>query len=277
MDFTLNDEQRLLKDSAERFLEKEYPFAARRRRPETTRNLRSETWKAFANRYWPAKYLIDRTGVIRYRHFGEGNTVETELAIQSLLMEVEPSLSLPDPMRPLRESDYPGVVCYPPTPELYLGARRGRIGNREGLQEGKTVEYVLPDARQEDIFYAEGPWRAAADHLTFSGGGGGAILVKYSAKEVNLVLSAKEDGTGGEAIVWLNQNGRPLPKEEIGEDVAIDPKGRAFIRAAGPRMVRLIQNPSFGTHELRLFTQSKGLTLYAFTFVSCKVSPQEET
>jgi thiol-disulfide isomerase/thioredoxin len=42
-------------------------------------------WRAYGNRYWPAFYLIDKNGVVRYRHFGEGRYQETEAAIVSLL------------------------------------------------------------------------------------------------------------------------------------------------------------------------------------------------
>jgi peroxiredoxin len=43
--------------------------------------------KSFENQYWPAKYLIDKDGIIRYVHFGEGDYDETEQAIQQLLKE----------------------------------------------------------------------------------------------------------------------------------------------------------------------------------------------
>ena len=42
-------------------------------------------WRAYGNRYWPAFYLIDKNGVVRYSHFGEGRYRETEAAIVSLL------------------------------------------------------------------------------------------------------------------------------------------------------------------------------------------------
>lgn len=45
------------------------------------------TWKAYKNRYWPALYLIDKQGHIRYIHIGEGRYEETESAIQFLLTE----------------------------------------------------------------------------------------------------------------------------------------------------------------------------------------------
>jgi len=45
------------------------------------------TWNAYSNQYWPAKYLFDAEGRLRNYHFGEGEYVETERAIQSLLAE----------------------------------------------------------------------------------------------------------------------------------------------------------------------------------------------
>ena len=54
-----------------------------------------ETWKAFGNSVWPAKYLIDQEGVIRYTHFGEGKYQETEQAIRKLLAETATDLQEP--------------------------------------------------------------------------------------------------------------------------------------------------------------------------------------
>ena len=45
------------------------------------------TWNAYSNQYWPAFYLIDRYGKVRYTHAGEGNYDVTESAIQRLLQE----------------------------------------------------------------------------------------------------------------------------------------------------------------------------------------------
>lgn len=45
------------------------------------------TWDAYDNRYWPAVYLIDADGFIRYEHFGEGAYGETEARIRDLLAE----------------------------------------------------------------------------------------------------------------------------------------------------------------------------------------------
>lgn len=48
------------------------------------------TWMAYNNSYWPAQYLIDKEGNIRFTHFGEGKYQEIEEAIQSLLDEQKP-------------------------------------------------------------------------------------------------------------------------------------------------------------------------------------------
>jgi thiol-disulfide isomerase/thioredoxin len=47
-------------------------------------------WNRFSNRYWPAIYLVDKQGVIRYTRFGEGGYLQTEQVIQALLAESIP-------------------------------------------------------------------------------------------------------------------------------------------------------------------------------------------
>src|SRR5262249_21677034 len=57
-----------------------------------------EVWQTDGNKGWPARYLFDRQGWLRFVHYGEGEYLETELAVQELLREIEPELSLPEPM-----------------------------------------------------------------------------------------------------------------------------------------------------------------------------------
>ncbi|MBV9453579.1 MAG: redoxin domain-containing protein [Rubrobacter sp.] len=51
------------------------------------------TWDAYNQLYWPALYLIDADGFIRYAHFGEGAYDETEQEIQMLLSERDQELA----------------------------------------------------------------------------------------------------------------------------------------------------------------------------------------
>ncbi len=48
------------------------------------------TWRAYQQRYWPTRYLIDKQGNIRYKHIGEGAYDETESYIQYLTAETSP-------------------------------------------------------------------------------------------------------------------------------------------------------------------------------------------
>jgi hypothetical protein len=112
-----------------------------------------EVWRLYGNERWPALYLADRRGVLRYYHFGEGAYEETELAIQELLLEVNADLELPSPMTPLRETDRSGALVQVPTPHSYLeedrSARRLRAGDVLSIRyRGATAAAVL-DGRGE--------------------------------------------------------------------------------------------------------------------------------
>ena len=45
----------------------------------------SATWDAYRNQYWPAQYIVDRSGNIVFTHAGEGQYEEIERTIQKLL------------------------------------------------------------------------------------------------------------------------------------------------------------------------------------------------
>src|SRR5215470_19738843 len=113
-----------------------------------------EIWKAFANRAWPAKYLLDKDGYLRFAHFGEGAYGECEEAIQELLREIDPAVDLPPIMEPVRQEDRPGAVCYPASPELYLGHRRGKICNPGGFKEDQIAQYEVSNPTESNCFYA---------------------------------------------------------------------------------------------------------------------------
>ena len=60
------------------------------------------TWRYFTNRYWPAKYIFDPAGNLRFRHFGEGKYAETEQAIRLLLNEAGHNITTIKPTYPLQ-------------------------------------------------------------------------------------------------------------------------------------------------------------------------------
>ena len=86
-----------------------------------------EVWRLYGNRGWPGRYLFDRTGVLRYMHYGEGDYLDTELAIQECLSELEPDAELPEPLEPKRPEDVPGALLEPQTADIVLPAQRDRL------------------------------------------------------------------------------------------------------------------------------------------------------
>jgi hypothetical protein len=86
-------------------------------------------WKEYGNRGWPARYLFDRRGILRFVHWGEGEYEESERVIQELLLETDPlgELELPPPMEPLRPEDAPGAQMDPQTADVTLPADGERI------------------------------------------------------------------------------------------------------------------------------------------------------
>ncbi len=224
-----------------------------------------EIWKAFANRYWPTKYLLDKDGYLRYGHFGEGGYGECEQAIQELIHEIDPERALPKIMEPLREEDHPGAVCYRPSGELYLGHQRGRIGNEGGFKEDQIAAYEFSGKAEENFFYANGSWASTAEYFEAAGEGPHSLKLKYEASAVNLVMAAPR-GVPAEVQVLLD--GKPIPRSQGTKDTRFRESGESYVGVDSARMYALADNHDFGEHELELLC-STGVAAFAFTFTGC--------
>ncbi len=233
-------------------------------------------WNAYGNRFWPAKYLIDAEGFVRYFHFGEGAYELTETRLQELLREANPDVKLPAITPAIRGTDKPGAVCYPVTPEIYLGFERGghygTLANREGYQPGQTVTYKDPGAWQDGLVYVSGAWKNTPDALISTRAQASPrdyIAIKYHALEVNSVLRPE----GGKPVtVWVYHDGKPVAQQDKGADIKYDSQGRSYLLVDEPRMYYIIKNAKFGQRTLRLATAEAGMGIYSFTFVSCTVA-----
>jgi thiol-disulfide isomerase/thioredoxin len=212
-------------------------------------------WNAFGNRYWPAKYVVDRDGALRYHHFGEGGYDETEDVLRELLGV--------DPSSP-RADDGGGTAdpaATPPvaqTPELYVGHERGQTASPEGLsdpdgddQPGGTADFTVPDEIASDTFALDGRWTITGESAT-ADEAGAAIVLHYRGSEVNLVLSADSSGSGAAAPTAVR--------------VSIDDGEARTIDVTDPDLVNLVTDGPSGEHTLRIEAVDAGLTAYAFTF-----------
>jgi thiol-disulfide isomerase/thioredoxin len=222
-------------------------------------------WKAFGVRYWPTKYLLDKDGYLRYGHFGEGAYRECEEIIQELLREIDPSVVLPTLMEPLREEDQPGAVCYRPTGELYLGNRRGRIGNDGGFKEDQIADYAFSARNlEENFFYANGQWASTGEYFEAVGDAPHSLTLKYEAAGVNVVMAAPHTAS---AEIVLLQDGKPLARTHAGKDVRFR-DAESYVLVNSARMYSLVDNHDFAEHELEL-SCSPGIAAFAFTFTAC--------
>lgn len=188
------------------------------------------TWNNFSNRYWPAKYLIDKDGHLRYSHFGEGQYDETEKAIQSLLAESGKMV----PTGTLSLDDHtPNIQL---TPETYLGnARRERFSS--------VYKYI-------------GDWQISAEYgeSTF----GSSLDLNFYANKVFLVITPKNSGDS----ISLLLDGKLIENSVAGKDV-LDSK----IILDTSRLYELIDlNGKPGRHNLQLIFDSDGTQVFAFTF-----------
>jgi thiol-disulfide isomerase/thioredoxin len=220
-------------------------------------------WRAYSNRYWPAKYLIDPQGRLRYYHFGEGLYQETEKQIQKLLSELNPTAKFPTPLAPLRDTDQPGAVCYRVTPELYLGYARGQFGNPAGVVRDKTFDYSDPGRYVEGAAYLSGRW-FVGEESSRAIDSNATLMLRYTAMDVNLVMAPPPSGAARVELFMGEE-------QRAGADVTFE-NGRCFVQVEHPRMYSLIANPSVLSGSLRLKMLDPGVTAFAFTFISCVVS-----
>jgi thiol-disulfide isomerase/thioredoxin len=223
------------------------------------------TWTLFANKYWPALYLIDSRGYLRYERFGEGAYGETEEHIQRLLREAGDEGPLPEIQVPVRAEDRPGAVCHPATRETHLGFHRGRLLAAEGYRPDEEVRHAAGDPAPPGMFGARGLWLHEAEYLESREPGAGLELA-CDASGVNLVLAP-------EGELEIEVDGAPVAVEERGADV-VERKGRTFAVWERARMVRLVDSDVFRRRTLTLRFPRVGTRAYAFSFATtCAVPP----
>lgn len=204
-----------------------------------------KTWQAYRNRYWPRKYLIDIDGFIVYDHIGEGSYEEIESRIQEALKERAIILGLQEEINEgLTQEDNNGFSVLQ-TPEIYLGLlfSRKQLGNKEGWQADKIVEYKMPASIERDKFYLEGSWKNNPDNMELVSQEG-RIKLRYYARDVNIVAGSSQET---EIVVYL------------------DGKEHRIVSINEFDLYNLVDLNEYGEHELEI-KASNGLMAYTFTF-----------
>ena len=105
-----------------------------------------DLWAAYGCEGWPSLFLWSLGGALSWVHFGEGEYLETEIAIQEELREIDALQALPEPMAPLRSTDAPGARVMAPTPELFPGGSWERPWTAGEDGEELVLEYAAGGA-----------------------------------------------------------------------------------------------------------------------------------
>lgn len=203
-------------------------------------------WQSFANRYWPAKYLIDANGYVRYTHFGEGGYEETDEAIASLLSEIGIDTS---GMPVTVDSESPRFGDQ--TPETYLGARSWpALQNQQGDPDASVVSYVAPATLPLHRYALVGDWQLdeEGERQTLRGNEG-EIRMHWHGKQIHLVLGLEDGAAPATAEVWTD--GAMTKTFTIDRDDLFT-----------------LSDTAYGEHDLVLKISGKGVEAYAFTFGS---------
>jgi cytochrome c biogenesis protein CcdA/thiol-disulfide isomerase/thioredoxin len=189
------------------------------------------TWTAYSNQYWPADYLVDKSGRVRDYHFGEGAYGQTEQAIRTLLGETGPAHAA-------RVAD--ATPTEQSTPESYLGTERLARYVGSTIHPNVPAQYTFASALPADELTYAGTWTVGRQRIV--AGLGARLRVHFRARYVYIVL-------GGKGTVRALIDGKPARTTRITSD-------RLYTVVSGPA-------PREDVLELQF---SPGVNAYAFTF-----------
>jgi thiol-disulfide isomerase/thioredoxin len=218
-------------------------------------------WDAFANHYWPAIYIADIDGQIRFHHFGEGEYEATEMVIQQLLVDagaenVDQNLVMVEPQGLEVAADWPNVK----SPETYLGYRQssGFAQDNDGFDE-PTV-YLAPEELSLNSWGLTGNW-TVAEHAAVLNEPGGRVAFQFEARDLNLVMGPVSKGTSIPFKVFLD--GQPAAGS-YGTDVR---SGDGDGNVAEQRTYQLIRQPEpITSRRFEVEFGDAGVEVYCFTF-----------
>ncbi len=193
-----------------------------------------DTWNAYDNDSWPAAYLIDAAGQIRFISIGEGDYTQEEQIIRQLLSAAHPGIALPPP------TNVPNLTPDDPdqTPETYLGAEREEYYAGSGGYA--TGQFTPPSAIPVNSYALGGAWTVGQQSIT--AGADASVTLAYHASYVYLDV-------GGTGTLTVTGNGSTK---------TISVSGAPDIYTVAAQ-----QSPANGIVTIKL---TPGLAAYSFTF-----------
>lgn len=218
-------------------------------------------WTSFQNQYWPALYLIDNKGKIRFTKFGEGDYRQIELQIQQLLLEVQPNRS-PLEVSALRPTGFEAAADWQQlgSGENYLGyGRTEGFASPGGLVDDSRKVYAAPGQIQLNQWGLSGEWMAGKDRI-LSTQAGGKVIYRFHARDLNLIMGIAKAGAAARFRVRI---GGVAPGVAHGLDT--DSAGNGTV--GEPRMYQLIrQDGHVSDQTVEIEFLDAGVEVYDVTF-----------
>ncbi len=218
-------------------------------------------WQAFSNHFWPALYIADAEGRLRYHHFGEGEYAMAEMVIQQLLLEsgaegVDPDLVSVEPQGFEVAADWRTLR----TPETYMAyGRSAGFASPERARFNEPHTYPEPSPLRLNEWAPSGRW-TLAQHAAVVNEAGGRIAFRFQARDVNLVMGPAARGTSVPFRVLLDG---AAPSGANGFDV--DDQGNGTL--ADQRLYQLIRQSGLIRERLvEIEFLEAGAEAYCFTF-----------
>ena len=218
-------------------------------------------WRAWGNRYWPAVYLVDAAGRVRYHQFGEGDYARTEQAIQSLLAEARGGAAgatgFVKPVMP-GEQSAPDLASLA-SDETYVGYRKAEnFRSAERVAEDRPRQYSVAGLAQNQWGLA-GRWIVGAESAV-ADAPDARIAYQFSARDLHLVLGPGAPGPPGRSNG--HQDGQP---PGAAPPPASHPHGNGVVTAT--RLYQLVrQSGKVRARRFEVRFLERGAEAYAFTF-----------
>jgi hypothetical protein len=211
-------------------------------------------WSSFDNHYWPALYFLDREGIVRDQHFGEGRYERSERLIQQLL-GVERRVVAVEGHGVEAEADWEHLR----TPEVYLGYARGEhFASPGGTAFDVPQVYELPERLRGNQWALTGEWTIGGECAVLERAGG-SVAFRFHARDAHLVLSRRSP----EPIPFRVLLDGEAPDRSHGEDVDTD--GNGVLRDG--RLYQLVrQHEAVRERTLEVTFGEHGAEAYVFTF-----------
>ncbi|MBV8096778.1 MAG: redoxin domain-containing protein [Acetobacteraceae bacterium] len=218
-------------------------------------------WAAFRNQYWPALYLIDVSGQIRYHQFGEGEYEQSERTIQQLLAEAgtggtDHQLVSVNARGFEAAADWGSLK----SPENYVGYERTEnFASPGGAVLDEARVYAAPARLQLNHWALSGNW-TMEEEAALLNKPDGRIAYRFHARDLHLVLAPPAQG---HPIRFRIKIDGASPGADHGLDV--DPEGRGSVQEARLyQLVRQTEPIADRTFEIEFF--DAGVRAYGFTF-----------